>query len=112
MKHGTAFLPNPELKLHPVGPHFVFQTATSKGDGLRLLISNRPIAEARYQHGTPQYTNGWNFVPKRDLKRYSKRGRNCSWNRDNSLPGDVLADFAPLGGAWCCCLLRLWVIGG
>jgi hypothetical protein len=28
-----------------------------------------PIAEARYQHGTPQYTNGRNFVPKRDLTR-------------------------------------------
>jgi len=25
-------------------------TPTSKVDGLRLLISNRPIAEARYQH--------------------------------------------------------------
>jgi hypothetical protein len=31
---------------------------------------NRPIAEARYQHGTPQYTNGWNFVPKHDLTRF------------------------------------------
>jgi hypothetical protein len=69
MKHGTAFLPNPELKLHPVGPHFVFQTATSKGDGLRLLISNRPIAEAHYQHGTPHDTSGRNFVQKRDLTR-------------------------------------------
>jgi hypothetical protein len=35
----------------------------------RLLISNRPIAEARYQHGTPQDSSGWNFVPKRDLTR-------------------------------------------
>jgi hypothetical protein len=30
---------------------------------------NRPIAEARYQHGTPQYANGWNFVQKGDLTR-------------------------------------------
>ena len=44
-------------------------TATSKVDGLRLLISNFPIAETRYQHGTPEDTNGWNFVPKRDLTR-------------------------------------------
>jgi hypothetical protein len=43
--------------------------AISKVDGLRLLISNRLIAEARYQHGTPQATNGGNFVPKRDLTR-------------------------------------------
>jgi hypothetical protein len=27
--------------------------------------------------------------------------------RNNSLPGAVLADFAPLGGAWCCFRLRL-----
>jgi hypothetical protein len=32
-------------------------TATSKVDGLRLLISNCPIAEARYQHETPQDTS-------------------------------------------------------
>jgi hypothetical protein len=29
--------------------------------------------------------------------------------RDNSLPGAVLADFAPLGEAWCCFWLRLWL---
>jgi hypothetical protein len=27
------------------------------------------IAEAHYQHRTPQDANGWNFVPKRDLTR-------------------------------------------
>jgi hypothetical protein len=40
-------------------------TATSKIDGLRLLISNHLIAEARYQQGMPLDTNGWNFVLKR-----------------------------------------------
>jgi hypothetical protein len=44
-------------------------TATSKGDGLRLLISNRPIAEAHYQNETPHDTSGRNFVQKRDLTR-------------------------------------------
>jgi hypothetical protein len=28
-----------------------------------------PIAETRYQHGTPQDISGRNFVPKRDLTR-------------------------------------------
>jgi hypothetical protein len=32
----------------------------------------RPIAEGRYQHGTPQDTNGRNLVPKPDLTRYDK----------------------------------------
>ena len=31
---------------------------------------------------------------------------------DNSLPGAVLADFASLGGAWCCFRLRLRLNGG
>jgi hypothetical protein len=31
--------------------------------------------------------------------------------RDNSLPGAVLADFAPLGGASCCFRLRLRLKG-
>jgi hypothetical protein len=31
--------------------------------------SNRLIAESRYQRGTPQDTNGRNFVPKHDLTR-------------------------------------------
>ncbi len=39
------------------------------------------------RHGTPQDTNAWNFVPKLDLRRYSRRGRNCSWNKEDSLPG-------------------------
>ena len=32
--------------------------------------------------------------------------------RDNSLPGALLAAFAPLGGAWCCFRLRLRPKGG
>jgi hypothetical protein len=35
--------------------------------GARLLIPEAPITERRHQFGTPQYSNGWNFVPKRDL---------------------------------------------
>ena len=31
--------------------------------------------------------------------------------RDNSLPGALLAAFAPLGGAWCCFRLRLRLKG-
>ena len=34
-----------------------------------ITSSNRLVAEARYQHGTPQDTSGRKFVPKRDLKR-------------------------------------------
>ncbi len=44
--------------------------ATSKVGGLRLLVSKRPIAEGRYQHGTPKETISRNFVPKRDFIRY------------------------------------------
>jgi hypothetical protein len=33
------------------------------------VISNRLIAQTRYQHGTPQDTSDRNFVPKRDLTR-------------------------------------------
>jgi hypothetical protein len=33
------------------------------------VISNRLIAQTRYQHGTPQGTSDRNFVPKRDLTR-------------------------------------------
>jgi hypothetical protein len=57
--------------------------------GARLLIPEAPITEHRHQFGTPQHTSDRNFVPKRDLKRYFKRGRNCSWNRNNSMPGTV-----------------------
>jgi hypothetical protein len=72
---------------------------------------NRPIPEARYQHGTPQDTNGGNFVPKRGLTRYCNRTRDCSCNEKN-MPEALLADFAPLGGAWCCFRLRLLLKGG
>jgi hypothetical protein len=41
---------------------------------------NRPIPEARYQHGTPQDTNGRNFIPQCDFTRYCNRTRNCSCN--------------------------------
>jgi hypothetical protein len=51
-----------------------------KVGGLRLLVSNRPIAGGRHQLGTPQDTNGRNFVPKPDLTRYYKSTRNCLWN--------------------------------
>ena len=39
------------------------------------------------------------------------------WNtqlveRDYSLPGTLLAAFAPLGGAWCCFRLKLRPKGG
>jgi hypothetical protein len=44
-------------------------TAALKVDGLRPLLSNRLIAETRYQHGTLQDTSGMNFVPKRNLTR-------------------------------------------
>ena len=87
-------------------------TATSKVDGLRLLISNFPIAETRYQHGTPEDTNGWNFVPKRDLTRYYKRTRNCLWNGTLIRQRTAQAAFAPLGGTWCCFRLRLQMKGG
>jgi hypothetical protein len=72
---------------------------TLKVAGARLLIPETPITEPHHQFGTPQYTSGRNFVPKSDLKRYAKRGRICSWNRDNSFPEILLAAFAPLGGA-------------
>jgi hypothetical protein len=78
----------------------------------RLLIPEAPITERRHQFEKPQDTSGRNFIPKRDLKRYSKRGRDCLWNRDNSLPGTVLVDFAPLGGAGCCFRLTLRLKGG
>jgi hypothetical protein len=76
------------------------------------IVVNRPIAEVCYQPRTPQDTSDRNFIPKRDLKRYCKRGRNCSWNRDNSLPGTVLPNLAPLRRAWCCFRLRLRLRGG
>ena len=43
--------------------------------------------------------------------------QHIQWNtqlveRDNSLPGTLLAAFAPLGGAWCCFRLRLRPKGG
>ena len=61
-------------------PH-IQETDTVYGDleidGLRPLISNRLIAETRYQHGTPQDTGGRNFILKRDLTRYYKVVRNC-----------------------------------
>jgi hypothetical protein len=34
-----------------------------------LLFPNRLIAEGRYQHGSPQKTNGRKFVPKPSLMR-------------------------------------------
>jgi hypothetical protein len=80
--------------------------------GAWLLIAEAPVTERRHQFETPQDTSGRNFVPKCDLKRYSERGRICSWNRDNSFPGILLADFAPLGGAWCCFGRGLRLKGG
>jgi hypothetical protein len=38
-------------------------------DSNYVPISNRLIAETRYEHGTLQDTSGRNFVPKRDLSR-------------------------------------------
>jgi len=52
--------------------------ATLKVAGVRLLISNRLIAKAHYQHRTPRDTSGRNFIPKRDLTRYCHGTRNCS----------------------------------
>jgi len=66
---GAGFIPLSS----PLQTSLTFQKATRwaalKVDGLRPLISNRLIAETRYQHGTPQDTSGRNFVPKRDLTR-------------------------------------------
>jgi hypothetical protein len=39
-----------------------------------------PIAEACYQRGTPQDTNAWNSVPKRDFKGQDKGTRICLCN--------------------------------
>ena len=47
--------------------------------------------------GRPRETNGRNFVPKRDLTRYCNANTRLLVQRDNSLPGAVLAGFAPLG---------------
>jgi type I restriction enzyme S subunit len=50
MTHGTAFPPNPELKLHPVGPHsfsepcFASDRSLGTGSGrLRLLCDHRHV---------------------------------------------------------------------
>src|SRR5271166_4702275 len=39
-----------------------------------------PIAEGRYQHGTPHDTSGRNFIPQCDFTRYCNRTRDCSCN--------------------------------
>jgi hypothetical protein len=67
---GAGFIPLSS----PLQTSLTFQKATRftaalKVDGLRPLISNRLIAETRYQHGTLQDTSGRNFIPKRDLTR-------------------------------------------
>ena len=41
---------------------------------------NRPIPEARYQHGPSQDTSARNFIPQCDFTRYCKRTRDCSCN--------------------------------
>ena len=50
-------------------------------DSLRLFISNRPTAEARYRRETAQDINGRNFIPQCDLARYYKRTRVYSCKR-------------------------------
>jgi hypothetical protein len=45
----------------------LLQAESRKGGMVRLLISNRPIAEAHCQHEAPRDTHGRNFVPKWDL---------------------------------------------
>jgi hypothetical protein len=41
---------------------------------------NRPIPEARYQHGPSQDTSARNFIPQCDFTRYCNRTRDCSCN--------------------------------
>jgi hypothetical protein len=50
------------------------------------------------------------FVPITTGSRYSETYKLVK--RDNSLPGALLAAFAPLGGAWFCFRLRLRLKSG
>jgi hypothetical protein len=68
--------------------------------------------ESCHQRRQRRDANGWNFVPKRDLKgRIREHAITCATG-DNSLPAAVLAELAPLDRSWCCLRLRLRLKGG
>jgi hypothetical protein len=86
--------------------------ATLKVAGVRLLISNCPIAEAHYQQPDAQGHERQEFCSETRFNALVSRNTRLLVQQDNRMPGAVLADFAPLGGAWCCFRLRLRLKGG
>jgi hypothetical protein len=61
------------------GRLFDVQTWLVAGKPFRTFRTARRRSSLSTQ-GRPQDTNGWNFVPKRDLTRYCHRTRDSSWN--------------------------------
>jgi hypothetical protein len=86
--------------------------ATLKVAGVRLLISNCPIAEAHYQQPDAQGHQRQESCSKTRFSALVSRNTRLLVKRDNIMPGAVLADFAPLGDAWCCFPLVLQPKGG
>jgi hypothetical protein len=72
---------------------------------------NHLIAEGRYHTGRRR-AQAQEFCSETGFDALVSRNTQFRVQRDNSMPSAVSADFAPLGGAWCCSGLRLWLEGG
>jgi hypothetical protein len=100
-----------EAKASPSAPtNHTVSGGALKLAGARMLIPEAPITERRHEFETPQDASSRNFIPQRDFTRYCKT--RLLVRRNNSMPEALLADFAPLGGAWRCFRLRLRLEGG